>query len=187
MKSPDDFGRQRAPEEETAVRKCLPEDFEDMLAIINDAASAYKGVIPADCWHEPYMSREKLSKEISGGVDFWGVEKDGKLAGIMGLQHVRDVTLIRHAYVRTARRNTGIGGRLMRYLYGMTGRPVLVGTWRAAAWAIAFYEKHGFRLVCDREKDRLLRNYWSIPERQTETSVVLGDSRWFERQQKPTA
>ncbi|HEV8212038.1 MAG TPA: GNAT family N-acetyltransferase [Vicinamibacterales bacterium] len=160
------------------IRECAASDFEQIFQIINDGAQAYKGVIPADRWTEPYMSREKLRHEIEDGVTFWGDEAGGELAGVMGLQDVKDVTLIRHAYVRTASRNQGIGGKLLTHLRTITSRPVLIGTWAAAVWAISFYEKHGFRVVGPDEKNRLLRKYWSIPDRQVETSVVLADSQW---------
>ncbi len=163
------------------IRRCTDNDFETIHAIINDAASAYRGVIPPDCWHEPYMSRDELRSEIDAGVVFWGCD-DGGLQGVMGIQDVRDVTLFRHAYVRTRLRGLGIGGNLLSFLRSQSIRPVLIGTWAAADWAIQFYEKHGFRLVTTEEKDRLLRKYWSIPDRQTETSVVLADEQWFERQ-----
>jgi N-acetylglutamate synthase-like GNAT family acetyltransferase len=163
------------------IRRCVEADFETVYSIVNDAATAYRGVIPADRWQEPYMPREELRREMEAGVVFWGRESNGELAGVMGIQEVQDVALFRHAYVRTAVRNRGIGGNLLAFLYGKATRPVLVGTWAAADWAIRFYEKHGFRLVNAGEKDRLLRTYWSIPDRQTETSVVLADARWFER------
>jgi GNAT superfamily N-acetyltransferase len=150
-----------------------------MLAIINDAALAYRGVIPDDRWQEPYMTRDYLRHEIDAGVVFWGYEEQSSLLGMMGIQEVQDVTLIRHAYVRTASRGKGIGGELLAHLKTLTKRPTLVGTWAAANWAVRFYEKHGFRLVTWEEKERLLREYWNIPERQTETSVVLADKRWF--------
>ncbi len=162
------------------IRRCTDRDFEAIHAVINDAAAAYRGVIPADRWHEPYMSREELTREIEAGVAFWGYD-DGNLVGVMGIQDVRDVTLFRHAYVRTARRHAGIGGALISHLGTLVKKPSLVGTWAAAGWAIRFYEKHGFRLVTMEEKNRLLRTYWSIPDRQTETSVVLADGKWFER------
>ena len=162
------------------IRKCHDGDFETIFEIVNDAAQAYKGVIPTDCWHEPYMSREYLRHEMDSGVVFWGYEEDGGLIGVMGIQDVKDVTLIRHAYVRTSYRNHGIGGKLISHLMTLISRPALVGTWAAAVWAIRFYEKHGFRLVTREEKDLLLGKYWSITERQTETSVVLADERWFE-------
>jgi N-acetylglutamate synthase-like GNAT family acetyltransferase len=162
------------------IRLCNERDFERIYAIINDSAAAYKDVIPADRWHEPYMPREELRREMDAGVVFWGCEEGGELIGVMGIQDVQDVTLFRHAYVRTKMRNHGIGGKLLSFLYSKTNRPVLIGTWAAAAWAIRFYEKHGFLLVSAEEKDRLLRKYWSIPDRQTEASVVLADRRWFE-------
>lgn len=156
------------------IRKCLPEDFDAVFAIINDAAQAYKGIIPADRWHEPYMSRAELTEEMADGIVFWGLEQDGQLAGVMGIQDKGEVTLIRHAYVRTHVRNRGIGTRLLVHLEATAANPILIGTWADAAWAIRFYEKNGYRLVSTEEKNRLLRRYWSIPERQVETSVVLG-------------
>jgi N-acetylglutamate synthase-like GNAT family acetyltransferase len=164
----------------TVIRLCNEHDFDRIYTIINDSAAAYKGVIPADRWHEPYMPREELRREMDAGVVFWGREEGGELIGVLGIQDVQDVTLFRHAYVRTKMRNRGIGGKLLSFLYNKTNRPILIGTWAAADWAIRFYEKHGFRLVSADEKDRLLRKYWSIPDRQTETSVVLADRRWFE-------
>ncbi|MHB8957792.1 MAG: GNAT family N-acetyltransferase [Pirellulaceae bacterium] len=161
------------------IGPCNDTDFETIHAIINDGAAAYRGVIPADRWHEPYMSQEELRHEIDCDVRFWGYQRDGELLGVMGIQDVQDVTLIRHAYVRTANRNQGIGGSLLSELRKLTTRPVLIGTWAVATWAVRFYEQHGFRLVTPQEKDRLLKRYWSIPERQVETSVVLGDERWF--------
>jgi N-acetylglutamate synthase-like GNAT family acetyltransferase len=165
------------------IRQCDRSDFETIYAIINEAAQVYKGVIPADRWKEPYMSRDELRHEIEEGVVFWGYEELDQLVGVMGTQHVRDVTLIRHAYVRTAKQNKGIGERLLSSLREQTSFPILVGTWADANWAIRFYEKHGFRLVSPEEKDRLLGRYWSIPERQIETSVVLADRKWFNAQQ----
>ena len=162
------------------IRPCTDADLDTILAIINDAAEAYCGVIAADCWHEPYMSKDYLRAEIDSGVRFRGWEAGDELVGVMGIQDVRDVTLIRHAYVRTANRSSGIGGTLLGELRKLTSRPVLIGTWAAATWAIRFYEKHGFRMVAPEEKDRLLKKYWSISERQIETSVVLADEKWFE-------
>ncbi len=161
------------------IRRCTNSDFETIFLIINDAAQAYKGVIPEDRWHDPYMSRDHLKHELDAGVTFWGYEQDGKLVGVMGVQEVQDVTLIRHAYVRTSVRNQGIGRRLLAHLKSIINKPSLVGTWAAATWAVRFYEKNGFRLVTQVEKEQLLRKYWSIPERQVETSVVLADDRWF--------
>lgn len=155
------------------IRRCTEPDFEAIYQIVNDAAIAYKGIIPADRWREPYMPRAELRHEIDAGVCFWGIVDEGQLAGVMGIQDVLDVTLIRHAYVRSALRGRGIGGRLLEHLVTLTDRPLLVGTWAAATWAIRFYERHGFRLVSAEEKGRLLRKYWSIPERQVETSVVM--------------
>jgi N-acetylglutamate synthase-like GNAT family acetyltransferase len=155
------------------IRKCTETDFESIFEIINDAAQAYKGVIPNDRWHEPYMSRQYLRHETDAGVKFWGYEEGGQLIGVIGIQDILDVTLIRHAYVRTAEQNKGIGGKLITYLKTLITKPALVGTWAAAAWAVRFYERHGFELVTWEEKERLLRKYWSIPERQIETSVVL--------------
>ena len=164
------------------IRPCRQVDFETIYAIVNDAAEAYRGVIPADCRKLPYMSLEELRHEIVAGVVFWGCEKDAELVGVMGIQDIMDVTLIRHAYVRTAAQNQGIGGQLLADLMEHTTRPTLVGTWAAAAWAVRFYQRHGFRLVSPAEKDRLLRTYWSIPDRQIETSVVLADERWWAMQ-----
>ena len=160
------------------IRKCDDRDFETIYQIINEAAQVYKGIIPADRWKDPYMPREELRHEIDAKVRFWGYEEDGKLLGVMGIQDVQDVTLIRHAYVRTAQQNKGIGGELLTHLRNLTSRPILLGTWADATWAIRFYEKHGFHLVTPREKDRLLKKYWSIPDRQIETSVVLVEEGW---------
>ena len=166
------------------IRPCGSQDIALVLDIINDAARAYQGVIPADRWHEPYMTMDYLLHELDAGVAFWGYEEDGQLVGVMGNQHVLDVTLIRHAYVRTIHRHKGIGGKMLSHLKALITEPALVGTWAAAVWAIRFYEKHGFRLVTMDEKNRLLRKYWSIPERQTETSVVLADKKWWKRSQR---
>lgn len=163
------------------IRRCKSDDFEAIYTIINEAAEAYKGVIPEDRWHEPYMARDALQREIEAGVRFWGYEEEGELVGVMGIQDVEDVTLIRHAYVRPGKQGRGIGGRLLNALREKTERPLLIGTWAAAEWAIGFYERHGFRKVTADEKNRLLARYWSIPERQIETSVVLADRRWFRR------
>ena len=155
------------------IREWTESDFNTTLEIINDAAQAYKGVIPADCWHEPYMPLEELRREIEDGVVFRGLEHDGQLLGVMGAQDKGDVTLIRHAYIRTRARKQGIGTRLLRHLESVTEKPILIGTWADASWAILFYEKNGYTRVSEREKSHLLRKYWSIPERQVETSVVL--------------
>jgi N-acetylglutamate synthase-like GNAT family acetyltransferase len=162
------------------IRRCTDSDFAAILTIVNDAAQAYRGHIPADRWHEPYMPEAELRHEIAAGVTFWAWEQDGEVRGVMGLQDVRDVTLIRHAYVATAARREGIGGKLLGFLLERASRPVLIGTWAAATWAIRFYEKHGFRVVSPDEKERLLRKYWRIPDRQIETSVVLAGPTWKE-------
>ena len=152
----------------------LPSDFNAILKVINDAAQAYKGVIPDDRWQEPYMSAEELKEEIEAGVRFFGWLKGGHLLGVAGIQALKDTTLIRHAYVLPKCQGKGIGTGLLRYLVGLTETPeILVGTWADATWAIRFYERHGFKLVSSEEKDRLLRTYWNIPERQVETSAVL--------------
>jgi len=160
------------------IRRCEDRDFAEIWAIINDGARAYRGVIPADRWSEPYMSREHLQHEMDEGVLFWGCEENATLLGVMGIQHVQDVTLIRHAYVRTTQQKRGIGALLLAHLRQLTDRPVLIGTWADAAWAIRFYEKHGFQKVPLQEKNVLLGKYWSIPERQMVTSVVLADPQW---------
>lgn len=160
------------------IAKCIEEDFDNIYEIINDGASAYKGVIPADRWHEPYMTAEQLQKQIEEGVQFWGYKEGGEIFGVMGIQFKGDVTLIRHAYVRTSQRNKGIGGKLLHHLVQMSCVPILIGTWADAGWAISFYEKHGFSVVPVEEKNRLLLKYWSIPARQVETSVVLASREW---------
>lgn len=155
------------------IRRCTDVDVDTIDAIINEAAEAYRGVIPADCWHEPYMTRSVLLAEIVAGVCFSGWEESGVLSGVMGLQKVRDATLIRHAYVRSTHQGRGIGSNLLSTLIDQATGQLLVGTWAAAEWAIRFYQRHGFRLVSTEEKDRLVSTYWNIPRRQQETSVVL--------------
>ena len=155
------------------IARCAASDFEDIYAIVNDAASAYRGVIPADRWHEPYMPREELEREIAAGVAFHGFFEGGKLVAVMGLQDVQDVALVRHAYTRTALRGRGAGAALLEPLKARATRPLLVGTWKAATWAVRFYEKRGFVLTSEAEKRELLRRYWTVPERQIEESVVL--------------
>ena len=161
------------------IRQIEDGDFAATLAIINAAAQAYRGVIPPDRWHEPYMSPAELDDEIADGVVFWGAELDGPLSGVMGIQGKGEVTLVRHAYVTPSAWRMGIGTSLLRHVRGLTAAPLLVGTWAAATWAIDFYRRNGFTLVASGQKDILLRTYWSIPERQIETSVVLADSRWL--------
>src|ERR1700682_6477808 len=159
------------------IRRCDDRDFELIRIIINDGAQAYKGIIPADRWTEPYMSEAKLQHEVDAGVVFWGYEQAGTLVGVMGLQQVQDVTLIRHAYVRTASQKRGIGAHLLSHLRELTDRPVLIGTWADAPWAIRFYERLDFLRVRPEQKTQLLKKYWAVPERQIETSVVLADSK----------
>lgn len=163
-------------------RQCTDSDFEVIHEIINDAAHAYKGIIPAGCWKEPYMSKSELRREINNGVVFWGYEEEGRLEGVMGIQDVQGVTLIRHAYVRTASQNRGIGSKLLSYLRGLTEHPILIATWADAKWAVGFYEKNGFRMVPQEENYRLQRKYWSAPERQVRASVVFADRKWFDMQ-----
>jgi GNAT superfamily N-acetyltransferase len=159
-----------------AIRPIRDDERAEMLTIINDAAQRYCSVIPEDRWHDPYFSAEYLDSEIESGVRFFGYEADGELLGVMGVQDVDDVTLIRHAYVSPRAQRGGVGGRLLRSLRAKTDRPVLIGTWTAADWAIAFYEKNGFRVTSREETVRLLERYWDIPERQVETSVVLTEA-----------
>ncbi|MFQ5850027.1 MAG: GNAT family N-acetyltransferase [Candidatus Binatia bacterium] len=165
------------------IRQCNENEFELIYTIINEGAQAYQGIIPEDCWKEPYMSKDELRHEIDEGIVFWGYEEEGKLVGVMGIQDIQDVTLIRHAYVRTAKQNQGIGGKLLSSLCQKTTRPILIGTWADAVWAIRFYETHGFRLVSQEEKERLLRKYWSVPKRQIESSIVLADQKWLSDRQ----
>ena len=164
-----------------AIRSAREADRAAMLAIVNDAARAYRGVIPPDRWHEPYMSADELASEIADGVDFRIAEVEGRAAGVMGIQDRGDVALVRHAYVSSEVQQRGIGSALLRDVLARTAKPVLIGTWAAATWAIAFYERHGFVVVPAGVKERLLRTYWSIPARQVETSVVLADARWIAR------
>ena len=155
------------------IRRCTDADMAAIESIINEAAQRYRGAIPNDCFHDPYMSRTALESEISAGVLFWGWEERGELIGVMGVQKVLDATLIRHAYVRKAHQGRGIGGALLKSLKQRVTGPLLIGTWAAAEWAIRFYQGHGFRLVSSVEKNRLLDTYWTIPDRQRDTSVVL--------------
>jgi N-acetylglutamate synthase-like GNAT family acetyltransferase len=160
------------------IRKSVDGDFAAMLAIINDAARAYRGVIPADRWHEPYMPEEELAKEIACGVVFWVAEQEGRVSAVMGMQDKGDVALVRHAYVASTTQRSGVGTKLLRHVQALTEKPILIGTWSAASWAVEFYRRNGFTLLPAAEKERLLRTYWSIPARQIETSVVLADGRW---------
>jgi len=164
------------------IRHCKESDYNTAFEIINEAAQAYKGIIPEDRWNEPYMPFEELMREIDDGVVFWGLEHDGQLLGVMGIQNKDEVTLIRHSYVRIQAQRTGIGTMLLQHLESMTEKPVFIGTWAAALWAISFYKQNGYVLVSEEKKDHLLRKYWSIPERQVETSVVLAKQTWFKAQ-----
>jgi GNAT superfamily N-acetyltransferase len=155
------------------IRPCRDDERTAVLAIVNAAAEAYRGVIPADRWHEPYMPLEELESEIAAGVAFSGYETEGRLVGIMGIQRVGDVDLIRHAYVLPDSQRSGVGSSLLERLTRLSSRRILVGTWAAAEWAIDFYRRHGFELVSVERKNELLRRYWTIPDRQVETSVVL--------------
>jgi len=161
------------------IYKCASKNFREVFEVINDGASAYKGIIPQDRWHEPYMTEEELLAQVNQGVEFWVYTDNDRITGVMGIQPKQNVTLIRHAYVRTADRNKGIGSRLLKHLLAMADAPVLIGTWADAKWAIEFYKKHGFRQLPVDEKDRLLRKYWNIPDRQIETSVVLAGPTWI--------
>jgi GNAT superfamily N-acetyltransferase len=157
----------------STVRRCRDDEREAILAIVNGAAQAYRGVIPADRWHEPYMPGDELDGEIAAGVVFWGYEGDGELRGVMGIQRLGDVDLIRHAYVSPGSQRRGVGGALLDHLTRSATRRMLVGTWAAADWAISFYRRHGFEPVSPNRSAELLRRYWTIPDRQIETSVVL--------------
>jgi GNAT superfamily N-acetyltransferase len=155
------------------IRLCRSDERDAIHGVVNRAAVAYRGVIPPDCWHEPYMARADLDREIEAGVSFWGYEDGGALVGVMGLQDVKDVALIRHAYVEPAQQGKGVGAALLAHLRTLTARRILIGTWADAAWAIRFYQRHGFALTSAAEKAALLRTYWTISDRQVETSVVL--------------
>lgn len=162
----------------TDIRKATPDDVAAICTVINDAAQAYRGVIPDDRWHDPYMPMDELAGEIAAGVDFWVAEHAGQVVGVMGLQDKGAVSLVRHAYVSKTRQRSGIGTRLLQHIQARADKPTLIGTWAAAAWAIRFYQRHGFVIVSEPEKERLLRTLWSIPERQIATSVVLADEAW---------
>jgi len=166
------------------VRKSAEADLPSIFAIVNAAAQAYRGVIPMDRWHEPYMPKDELVREIAQGVIFWVAEEEGVLLGVMGIQDKGAVALVRHAYVAPTTQRKGVGTRLLRHVQSLADKPILIGTWEDASWAIEFYRRNGFTLVPDSHKNHLLRTYWSIPERQIETSVVLADRRWMEAQQR---
>jgi N-acetylglutamate synthase-like GNAT family acetyltransferase len=166
------------PTSDIMIQQCEKNDFDDIYEIINDAAMAYKGVIPADRWHEPYMTREELQQQIDEGVQFWAFYEDKTILGVMGIQGKGDVTLIRHAYMRTTSRGKGIGSKLLMHLVKSSDLPILIGAWADAVWAVKFYQQHGFRLLDEEEKNMLLVKYWGVPPRQIETSVVLASSNW---------
>jgi GNAT superfamily N-acetyltransferase len=158
------------------LRPCTTADLDQMFEVINDGAKAYRGVIPADCWHEPYMPMADLQRELAAGVKFWCAEENGRIEAVMGIQDVLDVALIRHAYTRTAGQGKGIGSKLLAHLTQASDRPILIGTWASASWAIKFYEGRGFEVVPPAEKERLLRKYWTVSDRQIAESVVLKQS-----------
>jgi len=164
------------------IRKAAKLDRAEMLEVINDGAQAYRGVIPADHWHDPYMPMEELEREIGAGIVFWVAEEAGRMVGVMGMQDKDDVALVRHAYVTTKLQRKGVGTKLLHHVQGLTTKPVLIGTWAAATWAIDFYKRNGFTVVSHTAKERLLRQYWTIPQRQIQTSVVLADERWMKAQ-----
>ncbi|HVR70103.1 MAG TPA: GNAT family N-acetyltransferase [Vicinamibacteria bacterium] len=164
------------------IRKGAQTDLAAIVAVVNDAAQAYRGVIPVDRWRDPYMSADELESEISDGVVFWVAEEEGRLLGVMGFQDKGDVALVRHAYVAPGLQRKGVGTSLLRHVEGLADKPILIGTWASASWAIEFYRRNRYTVVPDSDKERLLRTYWSIPARQIETSVVLADGRWLERE-----
>ena len=166
----------------TLIRSIRESDLDAALAVINAAAEAYRGVIPADRWRDPYMPHDELREQIADGIRFWVAEEDAQLLGVMGIQDKGDVALVRHAYVRPMLQRRGVGSALLQHVTSLTPKPVLIGTWASASWAIEFYQRNGFAVVSSEDKNFLLRKYWSIPERQIETSVVLADRRWSEAQ-----
>jgi Acetyltransferases len=163
------------------IEKCSSKDLHEIYIIINDAATAYKGIIPDGCYHDPYMSKNELDTQIKEGVEFWCYKQSEKFLGVMGIQFKNEVTLVRHAYVRTNVRGKGIGSKLLMHLLNMTQNPVLIGTWKDAIWAIQFYQRHGFQLVNEKVKDELLCRYWSIPQKQAENSVVLASAKFKDK------
>lgn len=163
------------------IRACNAHEFETIWTIVNDGARAYAGVVPSEFLHDPYMSKEELRHEVDNGVVFWGHEENGELLGVMGIQELHDVTLIRHAYVRSSAQGRGIGSKLLSHLGKLAKQPLLIGTWADASWAIRFYQRHGFQLLSHEQKETMLPKYWKIPQRQIETSVVLASPEWLER------
>ena len=156
------------------ITECTKKNISNILYVINDASLKYKGIIPNDCWHEPYMTKQKLISEFANGVRIFGYNKDNNLVGVMGIQELKDVTLIRHAYILTQYQGLGIGKSLLQHLFKIkTSSCLLVGTWRDATWAIQFYEKFGFVLHTKKQTAQLLKKYWDLPSKQIENSVVL--------------
>ena len=172
----------RSNDRKMLIRQSHEADRKQILAVINEAALAYRGVIPIDRWREPYMPKAELAKEIAHGIVFWVGEENGRLLGVMGIQDKGAVALVRHAYVAPTTQRKGVGTQLLRHVEALTNKPILIGTWADASWAIDFYRRNGFTVVSQNDKEHLLRTYWSIPERQIETSVVLADRRWIESQ-----
>jgi GNAT superfamily N-acetyltransferase len=168
------------------IRELTGEDTAAILEIINASAQAYRGVIPPDRWREPYMRSDELERELGDGIGFWGAEDGGQRWGVIGMRDKGEVALIRHAYVVPGMQKRGVGTSLLQHVQRLIDKPILIGTWADASWAIQFYEKNGFSLVSDSHRDTLLRRYWSIPERQIETSVVLADNRWIRGPQAKT-
>jgi GNAT superfamily N-acetyltransferase len=175
-----------APPPSSRIRPCDESDFASILDTINDGARAYIGHLPPDRLRDPYMSADELRHEINDGVQFWAHEETGPITAVMGIQPVRDVTLIRHAYVRSDQQNKGIGGQMLSHLHSIASGPILIGTWADAIWAIRFYQRHGFVQVSHAEKERLLKTYWNVPDRQIETSVVLAEAAWLEQASRVT-
>ena len=156
------------------ITECTKKNISNILYVINDASLKYKGIIPNDCWHEPYMTKQKLISEFANGVRMFGYNKDSNLVGVMGIQELKNVTLIRHAYILTQYQGLGIGKSLLQHLFKIkTSSCLLVGTWRDATWAIQFYEKFGFLLHTKKQTAQLLKKYWNLPSKQIENSVVL--------------
>ena len=170
-----------------AIRRSKASDNDAILAIINEAAVAYRGIIPDDRWHEPYMPAKELASEMAAGVAFWVLEQDGVVLGVMGIQDKGDVALVRHAYVSSKAQRGGVGTKLLKHIESNESKPILIGTWADAKWAIDFYVRNGYTLIAGDEKDRLLKKYWSIPQRQMETSVVLADRRWMAQAPRHTS
>jgi GNAT superfamily N-acetyltransferase len=164
------------------IRAMRESDLVAAMTIINNAARAYRGVIPADRWHEPYMPQDELEQELADGVVFWVADEDGALLGVMGAQDKGEVALVRHAYIAPTVQRKGVGTTLLRHIESLASKPILIGTWADASWAIEFYRRNGYTVVSNEQKDRLLRKYWAIPVRQIDTSVVLVDGRWMEAQ-----